>query len=440
MMLSDEFEFVKGFPKKSASRTDFWKIRRKTDGEEFAIKVFVESEDGVQPKQYALLKHEVRTYKLLKKHLIDAENVRNIIPIYAIGTITFNDIVQLIMSSPNNNLTRFQISQNLLQNTKYMTRASNKRIVIDMTPNHDTEFRTADIERFHYAYMVTPYLNCSDFIKFLTKTKNLSTRQLCRYMAVICTTIYQMSAIGVNENDLHLGNILMSDQVFGPTKYHSQIYLLVFNKTTYIIDNPYTPYVYDFDRAAIDGKYISQLEYAVKGGNCTTYHEKRDFIRLLCGLYKWIPYMRSYDDMLVELQDAILHVLIKDKRLQSAVKYADPACWLTHKNSSVQCDDKLLLEGMASTESILRFFFNNSDFKTVPTKKLYENHKESLTFIHKNFCMKNHWKIRDKTDVQRYVTTNIQFVGKFNTSEKYKIIHNITQKCVSKVYGLTTQP
>lgn len=429
-MLLDEFEFVKGFPKTSASRTDFWKIKRKTDSKLYSLKLFVDTVDGItHPYEYALLKHEVRTYKLLKKHLIDGSNVRNILPVYAIGIITFEDIVKLILKSPYNSLSKLQIAQNIVQNTKYMLRKTTKRIVVDVSPEISLTPGPGpiDIHNISYAYMVTPYLDGPDFVQFLKSQDNVwSVQQLCKYASIIATTLYQMMSIGVNENDLHFSNILMSKKVFGPTKYHSKVYLLVFNNKAFIVDNQYTPFVYDFDRAAIYGKYITQLERVEMGGNCPTFHNKRDFVRFLCGLYKWSSHLRTNDHKnMIQFKNYILHNLIIDERLRDAIQYSDPSCWMTDRKSSVQCNNSLLQHGMVEPDAILKYIFKLAKFETVSSTKLYENHRETLKNVSHQLYYRNRWN----SDIYKHVYANVQFIGKFDKSTKLQILNNIIQKC-----------
>jgi hypothetical protein len=426
-MLIQNYVFVKGYPKGSGSRTDIWEVERRIDGKKFVLKLFIDTVDGVQhPASYELLKHEIRTYRLLQDTLILKDNVRNILPIYAIGIMDFNSILDFVWSSPYNNLSKKDITENIITNTKFMLKETSTRTAIDKKPARIQATQTSQnkklIEKFTYAYVVTPMIEGPEMDHFLTSNLYWTPSKLCRYMAVLMTTLYQMSNLGINQNDLHLSNILLSDTLYGPTDFHSRVYLLVFGRTTFLIDLEYTPLVYDFDRSAIYGRYFTNLETKMDGGNCPQFHPKRDFIRILCGIYQVIKEMYHVRSRSAfrRFQDDILY-LIYNRDLRRAIQYANSSCWLERGRTSFQCDDELLNEGMASREHILRFFFGCAEFRSFPTELLLSGDMPVLSGIVHTLINENRWS----SDLLPYLEANVQFVVDFSPETQKQIISSL---------------
>lgn len=427
-MLSDEFEFVKGFPKTSASKTDFWKLRRRSDGKYFALKIFVHSLDnGYKTFDYSLLKHEIRTYKFLKKKLIDMDNVRNILMVYGIGVITFEDIIYFILKSPYTSLSKRNIVNNLMYNTKFMIREKSSRIQFDKPSDIETFLSNAS--EYSYAYMLTPFLDGPTFGQFITGryVGKWNIKKFCNYVSVVMVTLYQMMRVGINQNDLHMSNILLSNKLYGPTEFHSKVYLLIFSDTTFIVNNEYTSLIYDFDRAALYGKYVSELEKFEHGGNCPLFHNKRDFIRVLCGLYQFLPLVQDDDPNLRMLRNVIVNKFLLSNKLKNSVKRSNKSCWMeTRGSTSTQCDNSLLDTGMIDVDVIVKFFLRQTNFKTLPTVALLETTKAKQ--ISEHLYITNKWKVttvNTAETIRKYIFANIQFVGNFSRSKKITIFENL---------------
>lgn len=443
--LIDNFVFIRGFKTSSGSRTDFWLIKHIHTGKKYMLKLFVESQKGLYTKVYERQQHEVKTYESLQKYLIEGENVRNILHYYANGSELFRNLLEFVYQGckeNGNNLTREEIGHNLLQNVRFMLKQIKKKynVRVDKRPNRELEkFKDYfNPKTFIFSYIITEYItNQVSFSEYLYKYSP-NKKQISKYMSVICTTLFQMSQLGINQNDLHFGNILMKMNMntFEANKYFQKVYLIVFENKTFIVDNQYTPLIYDFDRASIYNDPFEVMKNYTFGGNCIYYDEKRDFVRALCCLYRELVDIQK--PSLLEFAKHMIHTLIKDKTYRDIIyDYKpnqennigdNPSCHLptnqTDKANSFQCFP--LKNVLVPLPEILSFFFNISEFKSVKTKLLFENNPQAIQTVVKEM---NRWGLNKLQPMERrlYITKNIQFVTKCSIKSQEKIIENIYQ-------------
>lgn len=441
--LLKSYEFVKGRGSMSASQTDTFIVEHKLTKKRYFVKLFVKSFNKENPEEYALLKQERQVYRFLKQKLFPY-NIRNILyPFQAQGPmtkLTYKELFQLVKQSSYNKLTSKQIRENIIVNTMYMMGIDDDedRKPLDAKRVHSPHmdpYVEQYIERTVYKFIMTPLvgeIEYDDYSDFLEKNKKFWTpKTLSRYMAVLLLTIYQMAKVGINQNDLHFGNILISDQVFGPTPYYSRTYLIVTRKLTYIVDNKYTLFIYDFDRSAVRGRYNPILESTEHAGNCPEFHPKRDILKIICSFYQHIFYLTRTHLDVYPYQDQLLDTVIPNPTLRDRIKQAKKHCYLSPQGSehtSLYCMSEVLNDGVLDVEKILKFFFKQADFKTVETCKLVQNHPEALQKVSKAMIKDFLWTpgyTKMDMDMKRYVEANVQFPYAFEKKYRQTIIDNI---------------
>lgn len=443
MVILSSFEFVEGRKVDSASPTDMWKIRNKITKKEYMIKLFVYS-IGYTDKRVekntsstvALLEHEIRVYCTFKKYLIKEKNIRNILPYNTTKIVKFHDLFDFVLN--NTQLKSKELLHNFIQNTKYMLNLSgysDNREKIDSAPNSwflETNLpEPYDIYKFKYALCITNFIGgIQSSKKPTTLTDAISYHRwdvssLSKILCVLFTTIYKMALLGFNQNDLHWSNIFVTDKYFGPTKWHLPNYLLVFNNKTYMITSKYTPVIFDFDRASMFGNYMKILEGGKKGGNCPEYHLKRDFLRTLCNLYRHIDEELKSEDMNIFKKEIL--EFIDDDKLRYTIKNPpsdERACWLTKDDTSYQCIT-YYLNSVAEPEKILSFLFQKSEYKYVHTDNVLNNNNNTLSMIKNSLDLEPHVNLKNTSELEKFITANVQFVGYFKENEKKKFIKNI---------------
>jgi hypothetical protein len=423
-----DFEFVKGTMSTSASHTDFWIIRNRQNKKRYMLKLFVNQIKGEHTRVFERQNHEVRTYAALKTYLIEQEQVRNILYYYGYGSEIFRNLVEFVYRSRETRLTKKEIEHNLIQITRFIIGPKAIRTTrIDDKPVGPLEKK----EHFYnpkamvYSYIITEYVEGrEDFADLLRKTSILNAQIISRYMAIILTTLYQMSQLGINQNDLHFGNIFINRTSYGPDEYFQRVYLLVFANKTVIVDNPYTPLIYDFDRASIYNRKLSFLEGYKHGGNCPEYHEKRDFIRALCCLYKYMQRRPEYSVRL--FSEKMMETLFIDDAARSFIRgYEGSSCHLSiSEKDSVQCLKKIQ-EFIIDLPEILAFFFEHAKFETVSTRALYKNEKPAVQTIIRRL---NEWGLKNVRSEEKqylYLVRNIQFISKCSKEMKTTITNNL---------------
>lgn len=423
----NDFIFLEGLGKSSASKTDIWKLKSKKDGKIYIMKLFINTVDGkTHPRYYKLLKHELIIYDMLRKKLINEKNSKNILFYETIGVTNFEKLFSFVDKSKYNTLNKKELLHNFVVNNRFMLGLEKSRVRINSKPDTHIFFSNVfyeyNIKTFTYSYIITPLME-KDFSDFLYDYKiKWTLKKLCKYMSIILSTVYQISSTGINQNDLHFGNIFLSNTIHGPTKWHSKNYVLIINNKVFMVDLEYTIYIYDFDRSAVKNKYIKELSSKRMGGNCPEFHTKRDFLKIICGLYQHLKYINTTDMNLEKFRKFLIQKFIKSSKLRDAIDY-DPGCFLSEDGNSLQCNGKLLDSGMVSVQELLKFFFETSDFKTVSMKKIISRNKTSLNKIVEHL-KQNKWK----GDILKYITNNIQFIGNISITDKNLFIMNVFSK------------
>lgn len=415
------FEFVEYKSKSgSASRTILLIIRDRRTHKPYFVKMFIESVNDVYPDTYPLLKHEIDVYDRLYRELTPL-NVRNVLfPHRTISGVEYEDLLSFIGKS---NQSKKFIEKETLELLK-----------------DEPELIPRDLSKITYMGSISEMVDkeYEDFANFLSDKKTFWTSQsLSRYIAILVLTLYQMSTVGVNQNDLHFGNILVSRRRFGPTSFYCPRYLIVTQKHTFIIENEYTLFVFDFDRAALEGKFNSHLMGFEHGGNCPEFHEKRDLIRVICAIFQHIYLLIATHSDIFDFQQRMLNTLVLDPYIRQRIETAYDTCWLEwrpspNERTSISCIDSWLDNGLASIPEIMHFFFKEARFKTVPTQDIIQNKPKAISKVVKELSKNFLWSSEEtektsslENELEEYVKANVQYTKLIPEREKF--IKNIIQ-------------
>jgi hypothetical protein len=468
----NRFQLVEGFKSSSASRTDIWEVKDTQTGSRYIFKSFVSEFQTFDrrssriipqiPLSADLLIHELNVYRSLRTRLIDPPevNARNVLCIAGDGQFDAKELFEFVQKN-RPELSRANIQYNIYENLLFLLRLSKTRNRESITLKRSTPtiqkkdleipFGNVDVVRLdlpiQYRCFFTPKI---DRLSLADAIENGTIRSLdacMRYVYLLFVTLLLTSSVGVNQNDLHWGNILLSQNYYGPNAYHKRVYFLVFNDRLILIDNPYIPFLYDFDRAAIQNKIIPALEenkdmYS-RGGNCPRYNPKRDFVKMLCCLWHYLRILSRVDATARTYQNEIMTLLIRDETVRQAIRNSHDACWMTtaDDSNSVLCLDEHLNTGISSRAGIVQWASERCSYKSCTLSELRDvvsvgsqsaSHTKVVSMCNrfKKDLTSGHLSSREQ--LQTTVRANIQIVNvnrKYNLSaQRKKLLDTLTQQ------------
>lgn len=435
VQLHRDYEITKAIESTSASATDTFIVQHKQTGMNYFVKLFIKKTDNARkpvPKSYFYLKNEIRICRYLKCALVDKYNVRNILLPVSEGKLTYEDLFNLVKESRTNTLTDTQIRRNIIVNTEYMMnqrKTIKERKPIDAVRTVRTKGIVKNIDKFTYKFMLSPLVQglYENFSEFLSKPKpgwKWTVQNISRYFAIVCYTLLQMAEVGVNQNDLHFGNILVNRKMFGPTPYHMRIHLIVTPTDTYIIDNEFTVFIFDYDRSVLKGEYNESFKCFEYAGNCPHFHLKRDLLKALCGFYKHMSKYRY----LQSFREDMIKTLVTHDYVYSKIVHSHKYCWLSvdSERPAVGCRNEYLNEGLVDSQEIVSFFFEQAKFKSIPTKQLVDNH---ATSVQTAICaISKQFPRTTDGELKKYVKANVQFSQ--GVRNRDRILSNLYQALI----------
>ena len=453
-------KIINGIPSNSASLTDIIQLLDK-DNKLYILKMYIDKYKNTETKIGEYYRHEFKIYEYLKKYLIENNNyqIRNILPIEKNFSMSFLDFYKKLCTDVSLMDSKLLLI-NLILNTAYMFELKNVYIkrrdrdsITDKTAlvfrknidinvkeklnkinpkqlNQLNNFKISlksdpiDLHSIVFGGIISPKLenyNFSDYIKTQPEIENIYD-----YLFIIGLTSYSMANLGINQNDLHWNNILM-DKNFVPKNRNKQ-YMIYYNDEIIPIDLEYTPYIYDFDRGAIRGKYIKFLQNTRSGGNCPNFNEKRDLLKTICKIYHQLYNLNSKDYR--KKANELLNCMIKDQSLVIKLINTKISCWfeLDYVYDSYLCEDNQLNK-VESWEFFLQYLFMFSSIKkkSVSIKDIKNKNKNTNEL--KKFIKENS---KNYSSIKEYIKNNLQHQYLINNSN---VIKN-REKIIELLYNL----
>jgi hypothetical protein len=445
-MISERYRILKGLSGSSddtgsSSATDIFMVKDLQNKKEYVIKIFVEEYFlfNTRNKQMQLAKggeapdllHEIRMYKTIRDTIIIPFNVRNLLCIQGDGRFTNKNLFDLVKRSTS--LSDIQVAYNIIESTKYMMRYSNdsKRNPIDSAQKVHRVDKTLLINNKYvfdfeqpivYHGMVTPKLNPKFIDDCINpeKTKTIKDpTEFMNYVFLVMVTEFILSGFGLNHNDLHPGNIFLDDKYFGPSKYHKRVYLLVYNQTVLLIDNPYIPYIYDFDRSVRKGIIRRSLkdEMLLQGGNCPKFHPKRDFLKTLCMVFQFISYYNlTHIPEFSKIQYEIINNLVSSPKLRRIIQKSQGdapfMCPLSDIDRiSASCKDEQI-NTLVKREEILDWGMGKTSYSSFTLDQLLDVEKNREKSLHYESIMSTLERFKEGMVLDHLsIYANIQFLN-----------------------------
>lgn len=392
-----KLEIEQGFDSNSASPTDIL-LAQPIVGK-LIMKMYVvyvtfkdaTNEYPYEPPTKDGLDFETEVYKKLKEDLIDNPilQVRNIVPFVETVEFSFDTLrTKLIndFTKQGSSLTANQVTNNLIENTLIMIKALNKdrkkinRVGSNAAPQYEWTYTPAptysfDVRSVVYRGIVTANAGGKSFGDFLLQEPGLRYKDVMRYFAIILVSVRAMAKVGVNQNDLHFGNILLSEDFCG-LGFQLKKYLMYYKEHLFIVYQKYTPFVYDFDRTALEGVANNRLIGYERGGNCPSFHVKRDLMKILCGIVKFAQIRHSNPGTMNAAEETAFYNAANyilnnafGNDLREAIISGSASCWLNPKNKptdpSLMCTSSQLDSNVIKWEDILKWTFSEAQFTVV---------------------------------------------------------------------------
>jgi hypothetical protein len=482
--LFERFKIVQGFKSDSASRSDIWESMDTQTGKSVIFKVFMyefQSSEKTTSEEYTEIPHnregflhEINVYQTLREYLIDdpSVNCRNILCIVGDGTFTHNDLYAALKRDTT--LSAQNIEYNLNQNLRFLIHLKEKprysitrelkkapKLKASQWAIQLKDGRTVRLDLpVLLGCFITPKIDQLSIEDAIEK-KVIRIPECFRYLFVIFITLLLMSSVGVNQNDLHWGNILLSKTYVGPSPRHKKHYFMVYNDQIILIDNPMIPIIYDFDRTSINHKRISTLEYNkdfyATGGNCPRFHAKRDFVKSLCCMFQYCNRLRAThppaeeEAVLRQIQTEILGGLIKSEQVREAILRSNEACWMStvNQDNSILCFDRDLLHGVVSRQAIIDWCFSKCNYLSCTLNEFaqaakrqtaapsYAKVKQMCTIFQNDLVVAARESTEDQLrELRATVQSNIQIVnyGKRRydvTKERQQLLETLTTQTLS---------
>lgn len=394
-----DYNFIQPFDI-SSSKTDVWLVEDRKTLQKFVLKLFVNlDEKGKHPPSYEMLKNEIQTYGLISKQLIKKNDVRNIIPLHLYGSASAKELIEFIHRSvKNKNLTREMLEQNLFGKTLYMLDAIGKTdfTIVTVAKKRRSMLgkHQLNIHKVVYSYLLTPFVeNVSNFGDFVERPEIYrNPTELFRYILIVLVVIFHLSRVGINQNDFHLGNVLITKREFGFSKEHRQSYFLVFDNKTLLIENEYTPFVFDFDRSVLHNRTHKYLESLEELGSCSSFHDKTDLIRFLAEMDFEFRRFISDDPSVSSIYKPIRQQLAKwcrNPKLKTYLTKLDPFQQDSNLDKSIVCIKKVLTEDFVDLETVLRYAASYAQYPSFETKKIIAADSAELRKIRSEYYKSN---------------------------------------------------
>jgi len=410
-----------GLDKNSASRTDI--LIAEKHHQLLIIKLFV-SDMGSKPmgEEY---RHELLIYQRLTKELISNPflHIRNIVPLNESIQYTFEEFYRkLCQDLQSNTLSSHQLLRNLVENTLFMLGQTKTRVKINQEKTIDHPLSMDALKDYglnhlnllstQFTGMVTPKMESLSFSSFFYH--HITTvPELMDYLFLILITQFAMSEIGINQNDLHWGNILVDHHYVAP--HQTRHYLLMYEDSLLWIDKPYTPYLYDFDRASIRGQKIPHLQLVKHGGNCPTFHPKRDLLKTLCCLYHACVHKSKTQPAFSTIARFIMRQLITSPSIKKNIRSTNASCWMetARGKNSMLCNNKELEKGVKSWKECLEWVYSQTQYLKI---KCVDFYAPSLSVHPCRLLLSLFQKMdleiqRSNTNLSTFLRHNVQFTS-----------------------------
>lgn len=344
------YTLVKGYPSSSASPSDIWELNK--GGQKYIAKIFESSS--------VLLTHEALIYSKVQKRIkyssalfVQFKEVKT-----NVGISTLDNFIER-----EGTLSVGQRYRNLYENITYLVSGArgdrqsilNKGAAVSEANAREYRRLLEEYDRtYRFSVLVTRAVEGQMTLSKLINNASISTEQKMRTVCVLFYAIMCLSAVEINQNDMHWGNVLVT-RVDDP-------YFIIMDGEVYFIEAPsYIPILFDFDRGVMKGENIEALRPFMHGGNCPSFHKNRDFFKALCFVGKYSSEMRPLTVLLDEILDRrVADFILRDRN-----------CWLTTaRNDSLYCTDEYMnqLNARDLTRRALHLAFPSFSATRVPAE------------------------------------------------------------------------
>jgi serine/threonine protein kinase len=260
---------------------------------------------------------------------------------------------------------------------------------------------------------------------------------------VILLCVSYLAKIGINHNDIHLDNVLLNWNYTGANKYHKNPYLIVYGEYVMLIDNLFIPIIFDFDRAVVkdntENNKVIEAFGTLRSGNCPSFHEKRDILRILCSLCKLtnVKYGR-YNKLCNEVLKDIISVPELIREIENTT---EDHCTLEidNKDDSALCWDRYLDSGVKDNWEIVDWFLKQTTYKKFRLSEFIDvsiKLKQSPYYKNIRLIINEFGKGLGENIDKITIFSNIQFVSAGKNFEFWQENGDQTMNFVNIIYSM----
>ena len=476
--LNDRFKLLTGIESVSGSNSDLWLVEDRQQRRQYIMKVFpdrlfkssLDGNDVVEIKplneKNNSLFYELQMYLLIRKHLIEniVVNCRNALCIAGNGHFSLEELKKFISSSVNGSkLSSHELENNILYNAKYImdllpTKRLDNNVVefpvrksITEKSNTGSGSVRTPLERrllngeFKYECIITPKIG-QDGIKNLdhffvdlktTMAKKDLIQTVYNYLFIIICTIVIMASNGFNQNDLHYGNIILDPSYLGENSKYKKKYFIIIDSTLLLIDNNYTPFIFDFDRSTYTKSANAMLEkdpYFKKIGTCPNFHPQRDMLKFLCETYH---VANKYK--IPQISDDITNHLVKSSFLSTfsgltSENGQEIQCrFHMDDNVSLTCKKDMISREFVSNEKCLAWALQRCGFKQFDLRDIYNNKNPNDLKLLKDWFTSDlplNWEKLSEPELKDYIIMNTQIIRPVSIENHTRFVNFFYSKCL----------
>lgn len=374
----DNFAFVRGFHSSSASPSDIYLVQDKKTDRRYIMKLFLASD--------SMLNYEAKMYQSVQKNILGKQISPFFVGFYKkINNIKFDELKIWL-----NKYVKKDIDTRLRRNILYMYTVLMYpeyidrffpigRPAIDQFDELENSAKEMlqETSKLTFAAILTNEVQDNvDLFNTVYDLKKEQFRQIPGYIAMVLTGLYALNSIKITHNDIHHGNIFMSNK-YRPDKSGTAKSLVIgFDQYIFFIyPGDKAPFIFDFDRATKEDDENKMVDEFSRYGQCSDFNARRDILKFMCEM------IRSMDEKacIKWYYELLFGSNVSNPKVKKLIKSIDRGdCFFSNREESYLCINDYL-DLMSSPAAIVSGSLSAAEaalddrFTTEQDLRMYQN-------------------------------------------------------------------
>lgn len=274
----EDFTFMKGLSRESASDSQLFIVTAKHPKyrKESFMKLFVSRIDStfINTGMWCEI-----IYYIVVTIMYCEKKLRNIIPMIGYsGSCKLDHIEQFLATANPDYIRLFEYNIQRINDNKSVMAINDTELA-----NIENKYVKLNTD-YMFGYIISPLFSTKITLGQYLENNKDSDITLISHFAQIYYTLYVFTMIGLNHNDLHVGNIILDD--YYPQE-KSVCKFIVDNNNYFITNTPRVFRIFDYDRSTMkqypNKMLVDEPDYS-ELGHTVNYIEKIDFAKITCGI------------------------------------------------------------------------------------------------------------------------------------------------------------